>query len=134
MHLIFRFLRKRRSAPSRETAIYRQGDVLIHRIGEAGGVSPSRGVVTLAEGEVTGHSHCVYGGAALFSDEALARSFPDNAYVGTLDVPAAGAEVRHVLRDGSATGEHDTIALRPGRYVVEVQREYDPEGERRAQD
>lgn len=112
---------------------YRQGDVLIERIGDAPrAFKPAKETPTLAEGEVSGHSHRVYGGAVLFRDDALARDLGENAYIGTLDVKAGGA-LRHVLPDGSDTGEHDKIPLN-GRHLVGSQREYDPEGDRRAQD
>lgn len=114
---------------------YRQGDVLVERIGDApADIAPPAKPPVLAEGEISGHSHTAFGGAVLFRDDGLARDLGETAYIGTLDVPAAGAELRHVLADGRATGEHDTIALAPGRHVVVPQREYEPEGERRAAD
>lgn len=112
----------------------RQGDVLLERIGDAPtGLAGAKEPPTLADGEISGHSHRVYGGAVLFRDDALARDLGEAAYIGTLDV-GADATLRHVLPNGAGTGEHDTIALVSGRYVVTPQREYDPEGDRRAQD
>lgn len=112
----------------------RHGDVLVERVGAApekidAAIKP----VILAEGEVSGHLHRVYGGIAFFRDDGLARSLGEQAYIGTLDVPA-DAELRHVNRDGSLTGEHDTLPIDAGRNNVIAQREYDPEGERRAAD
>lgn len=117
---------------------FRHGDVLVERIGDAPKMKSSKDASpTLAEGETSGHSHRIYGGpyggAVMFRDDALARSLGEQAYIGTVDVPAP-AELKHVNRDGSLTNEHDTIPLAPARYVAIAQREYDPEGERRAQD
>ena len=115
--------------------LLRQGDVLLRRIGDApADLKTSDALPVLAEGEVSGHLHRMYGGAVMFRDDALARSLGAQAYIGTVDVPAAGGELRHVLHDGRETGEHDTILVPAGRYAAIAQREYDPEGERRAQD
>lgn len=112
---------------------YRQGDVLVERTGDAPADIAAGEPPILAEGEVSGHLHRVFGGAVMFRDDGLARDL-EAAYIGTLDVPAGGAELRHVLSDGQPTGEHDTIALASGRHIVVPQREYDPEGESRAAD
>lgn len=97
--------------------MYAQGDLLLIRIGdEPEALRQGEQPVVLAEGEVTGHRHAVHGGALLFRDDALARSIPDDLYVGTLRVGAPGAELRHE--------EHASIALPPGRYEVRRQREY----------
>ena len=113
---------------------YRHGDVLVERVGEA---DPSTAVATtaptLAEGEISGHSHRLFGGATLFRDDGLARALGEKTYIGTVNVPTT-SELRHVGRDGALTGEHDTIAVPSGCYAVIGQREYDSEGERRAQD
>lgn len=115
--------------------LLRQGDVLLKRIGDAPKtIEAPKTAPILAEGEVSGHLHGMFGGAVMFRDDGLARSLGAQAYIGTVDVPEAGAELRHVLRDGTPTGEHDTIAVPPGRYAAIAQREYAPEGERRAQD
>lgn len=109
--------------------------MLVERIAEPAKLNaPSKEVPTLAEGETSGHSHRIFGGAVMFRDDGIARSLGEQAYIGTVDVPATGAKLKHVNRDGSLTGEHDTLTLAGGRYVAIAQREYDPEGERRAQD
>lgn len=113
---------------------FRHGDVLVERIGDAPAMVPSKDPApTLAEGETSGHSHRVYGGAVMFRDDGFASRLGAQAYIGTVDVPAP-SELKHVNRDGSLTNEHDTIPLPPARYVAIAQREYDPDGERRAQD
>jgi hypothetical protein len=123
------------NSPPRET-LYRQGDVLLRRSGDQSCIAAqiSEEVPVLAEGELSGHSHRVFGGAVMFRDDGLARELGEQTYVGALDIPSGGGELRHVDSNGSLTGEHDTIQLPHGRYIVERQREYDPEGTRRAID
>ena len=122
---------------------FRHGDVLVERLGQRPAACPAvpagnNEPPTLAEGEFSGHSHRVFGGAfggaVMFRDDALARDMGDLAYVGTLVVTGDKVELRHVGKDNLPTGEHDTITLPPADYSVIVQREYDPEGERRAAD
>jgi hypothetical protein len=122
---IFRF-----SNPEPPTRLYRQGDVLLRRVGEAETSPDASEVVTLAEGEATGHAHRVFGAASI----GTAKENSNEADGWIIDVAARGAFLRHVRRDRSETGEHDPIALPSGRYVVRRQREYDPEGERLARD
>jgi hypothetical protein len=112
----------------------RHGDVLIERVGDVpAAITPDKKPPVLAEGEISGHSHTVFGMAVMFRDDGLARSLGEQAYIGTLDA-AENAKVSHVNRDGSLTGEHDTLPIADGRNNVIAQREYDPEGERRAAD
>jgi hypothetical protein len=122
-------------AIAEQQPLYRQGDVLLCRIGDSAADLSTADTVTIAQGEASGHSHRIYGAlAAPTPTEDQPRSVgnaPDNWLI---DVPAPGARLRHVRRDGSDTGEHDTIVLPAGRYLVTRQREYDPEGERRVQD
>ena len=103
--------------------IYAQGDILLERVADtelptAKRIAPDAdGAVVLGRGEVTGHRHAFYGGAALFRDDGLARDVPPELYVGHVKVGAAGAELRHE--------EHDTIPLGPGTYRVRRQREFE---------
>lgn len=131
--------------------IYAQGDILIIRraAGDAAGtvlqrsdtspVDPPRGSaaglatrrdgsdpVVLAEGEVTGHHHSLYGRATMFRDDAIGRAVPDDLYIGTVKVAGKGAVLTHP--------EHDAIALAPGVYEVRRQREYHAGEARRVQD
>jgi hypothetical protein len=116
--------------PKPPQRLYRQGDMLLRRIGEAETGPEASEVLTLAFGTATGHAHRVFGAASIGS--AAVHSAEADGWI--IDVAAPGALLRHVRRDGSDTGEHDPITLPPGRYQVRTQREYDPEGERRARD
>jgi hypothetical protein len=90
---------------------YRQGDVLIERIDEMpDGLKKVEGRMILAEGEVTGHVHEVFGEAELFRAEDLEEAFL---------LVEEEVEVRHA--------EHGTIMLEPGPHRVSRQREYAPE-------
>ena len=97
--------------------IYRQGDVLITSCDDSAGrgdeVPRENGAVVLAHGEVTGHSHAIYGkGAKLFAFRASSDRF--------LDVTArGGARLRHE--------EHGEILLPPGGYRVRIQTEWSDE-------
>jgi hypothetical protein len=103
--------------------LYFQGDLCLEPVPNtaldgARTVAPALdGAVVLAEGEATGHRHAFYGGAVtLFRDEALARDFAAELYVGHVRIDSEVAELRHE--------EHDTIALPKGLYRVRRQREY----------
>lgn len=100
--------------------LYAQGDLLIERVSDI----PGRGevaeaTIVLAEGELTGHSHTVFGQVALFRDDALARDIPRGLYIGHLAVGDPAARVTHQ--------EHAVIELPKGTYRVRRQRELDPE-------
>jgi hypothetical protein len=95
---------------------YRQGDVLLVRVEETGGLpleavpegmtEPER--IVLAYGEVTGHAH------ALSTQFATAYRHGDDRYI----VAKEGATLVHE--------EHSSIVLEPGVYRVVRQREYSP--------
>jgi hypothetical protein len=99
-----------------------QGDILIESVDDAplsGCIlhATDTGAVVVAEGELTGHHHRLFGSATLFRDDALARDIPDNLYVG--HVKAYGpAQLRHE--------EHAPITLEPGTYRVRRQRHLEP--------
>lgn len=103
---------------------YRQGDVLIERIGSLPSklkkVARENGRVILAHGEVTGHAHAIV-------DEHC-DLFETAAEVGVtfLEVRDAVAALTH--------DEHSTIPLPPGNYRIVRQREYSPEAIRNVQD
>jgi len=130
--------------------IYAQGDILLIRRPDAATGAPVQATSTqaegaprgsakgeatrrdgidpiiLAEGEVTGHHHALYGGATLFRDDALARAVPSDLYIGSLAISGGAANLTHP--------EHDTILLPPGSYEVRRQREYHAGEARRVQD
>ena len=114
---------------------HRHGDVLIERVGDAPkNVELVKSPPVLAEGETSGHSHRIFGKISYYHDEALARSMPPLAYIGNYAAPEEGAEIKHINRDGSLTGEHSTLPVSKGVNIAIGQREYDPEMERRAAD
>lgn len=103
---------------------YRQGDVLIERIGSLPAtltkIDRENGRVILAHGEVTGHAH------AIADSHADLYSSQQEAGVTFLEVRDAVAALKH--------DEHSTIALPPGNYRVTRQREYSPEAIRNVAD
>jgi hypothetical protein len=107
------------------TKLYAQGDILLELVDD---VLPDKplpndpdGAVVLARGEITGHRHAFYDGAAtLFRADAHAREVPEALYIGHVKVAAPGAELRHE--------EHASIALSPGTYRVRRQREWEADG------
>lgn len=85
---------------------YRHGDVIIREIEAVKGDKLDH--LTLAEGEVTGHSHRIIEGvAALFK-------FDDELY---LDIQSELATLSHE--------EHKALELPQGKYEIIIQREYD---------
>lgn len=103
-----------------------QGDLCIRRIDQIpSGVSISsaqNGVHVLAHSE-TGHHHVVQERAAqMFIDQT-------NAFIAYLDV-AEPTELEHLR----SFDTHEALHLEPGKYEVRRQREYVPEGWRRAAD
>lgn len=105
-------------------AHYRQGDVLIERVGllpkDAKKIARENGRVVLAHGEVTGHAHAITDKQCdLFASER-------NPGVTFLEIRDAVAALKH--------DEHATISLAPGTYRVTRQREYSPEAIRNVAD
>lgn len=104
-------------------AMYRQGDVLLERIAEAGtpvgktlvAVPRDKGRVVLAYGEVTGHAHAI-GQPRVYHYRASEGGGGDTVL--KVEEPAT---LQHE--------EHATIALPPGLYRVTRQREWSDEDE-----
>ncbi|MBP0020696.1 MAG: hypothetical protein J7647_24465 [Cyanobacteria bacterium SBLK] len=87
----------------------RQGDVLLKPVPETTGKKLSH--LTLAEGEVTGHSHRISNGEAeLYEKDGTLY----------LRVLSETATLSHE--------EHHAIAVPQGDWLVKIQREYEPEG------
>jgi hypothetical protein len=104
------------------TAIYAQGDLLIERVDDVeplgAMISPdAAGVLVLAEGELSGHRHVIFGPVTMFRDDALAREVPSGLYIGHVKV-AGSAVMQHE--------EHAPITLLEGTYRVRRQREVEP--------
>jgi hypothetical protein len=97
--------------------IYRQGDVLLHRIDELPKTATKRprgkGPLVLAHGEATGHTHSI--GSARVLMYAVADEFER---IGTafVVVPNPGAVLKHQ--------EHAPVKIPAGTYRVTRQREY----------
>lgn len=132
-----------------------QGDLVIFAI--PGGFSkeeeilPTKNVLTLLEGEESGHHHCIsvdspevvnstgqiaaLESAYLSKDVPTAKLYRDNNFsstivndpqlvIGFLSIEGAPFIVSH-MKDGSPTEEHDGIRLPVGTYYVGRQRELD---------
>jgi len=91
--------------------LYRHGDVLIGSVAELPRGAKSRDGVTLAYGEVTGHSHRI-------ADPSKAETFMHAGQL-YLRVTSESAKLIHE--------EHNTIVLPQGIYRVWQQREYEPD-------
>jgi hypothetical protein len=99
-----------------------QGDILLERVADAlvsGQILHAAGeAVVVAEGELTGHHHQLFGCVTLYRDDALARDIPDNLYIGHLQVIGVPARLEHE--------EHAPINLEQGTYRVRRQRQLEP--------
>lgn len=100
--------------------LYAQGDLLIERVddlqpsGTLAAANPD-GSIVLAEGELTGHHHSIYGRVTMFRDDSLARDIPGGLYVGHVKVEGPAARIQHQ--------EHAPLTLPKGTYRVRRQRE-----------
>lgn len=90
--------------------LYRHGDVLVGSVDALPDDATKREGVTLAYGEVTGHSHRI-------ADPSHAETFMYDGQL-YLRVTAPTAQLIHE--------EHHTITLPAGIYRVWQQREYEP--------
>lgn len=91
---------------------YRHGDVIIVEVDRMPkGKGEELKHTTLAEGEVTGHSHRISEGVAKLT------KFDDRMY---LRVQSDIAKLVHE--------EHHALSLPQGEYEIKIQREYSPEG------
>lgn len=97
--------------------MYRQGDVLLQRVGSAAlgeEIAREGGRIVLAHGEVSGHAHAIQGaGAALFRS----KSTPAERFLKV----TAPVDLVHE--------EHSRIPLPVGLYRVRVQREWSDDDE-----
>ena len=102
----------------------RHGDVFLMQIDESveGEIVPRKnGRIVLAEGEVTNHFHTIE-----TEQVDLVQMFQDHFLVAKQDF-----DVKHILPDGSWTGDHNDIQRIPaGTFKVIHQREQFPEGVR----
>jgi hypothetical protein len=102
--------------------IVRQGDVILIPVGDTpegidAAPKDARGIV-LAEGESSGHHHAVFGrGCKLFN-------FRESRTDRLLHVGRSGAEVRVVGGGSGGVDRHTPVSLRPGNYIVRIQRSW----------
>lgn len=98
--------------------LYRQGDVLVEEIQTLpDGLTPIKGEVILAYGEQTGHCHRITNRVAKFFENATGERFLSLS---------KQCDLKHE--------EHATIPLPPGKYRIQIQREYSPEAIRNVAD
>lgn len=93
----------------------RQGDVLLKSINQIAGKKLTH--LTLAKGEVTGHSHRISEGQA---------ELYQHGEVLYLKVLSDTAKLIHE--------EHQTILIPQGNWLIRIQREYEPQGWRYVSD
>ena len=103
--------------------LYAQGDIRVERVNDAplsGQIlhAPDADALVVAEGELTGHHHKIFGCATLYRDDVLARDIPESLYIGHLQVEGTGARLEH--------DEHAPINLPLGTYRVRRQRQLEP--------
>jgi hypothetical protein len=104
--------RPRPTTPTQKTGtLYRHGDVLISQVAALPADSRKRDGVTLAYGEVTGHSHRI--------QQTNAAQLWGQGNEMFLEVTASSATLIHE--------EHQAIELPQGIYRVWRQREYRPD-------
>ncbi|MBE9117509.1 hypothetical protein IQ249_16540 [Lusitaniella coriacea LEGE 07157] len=87
----------------------RQGDVILKPISQVQGKKLSH--LTLAEGEVTGHSHRISSGEAQLLEKG------DTLYLKVL------SETALLVHE-----EHKPVTIPQGDWMVKIQREYEPQG------
>lgn len=95
----------------------RQGDVILTPARQPLEFGSRLPHLTLAEGEVTGHSHRISAGEAELFEQQGALF---------LEVASATATLTHE--------EHQAIEIPQGTWMVRIQREYEPAGWRYVQD
>ena len=105
------------------TVLFAQGDILIERVSEVGVPAHSMppgpdGTIVVADGEATGHRHCIHDGAMMFRDDGLARDIPSSLYIGHIEVTGDAADLVHP--------EHATVTLPRGTYRARRQRQLEP--------
>ena len=137
---------------------YRQGDVLIiplapakaRDVSKLEAISRENGLVILAHGEVTGHSHKILSqDCNLYFDMPTRLDTEDEidgeAVAGMQGLIArlGGGQTGPVVPDrildvkapvALSHEEHDTIPIPVGQYIIRQQREFDPEAERAVAD
>jgi len=95
--------------------LIRQGDVLLEKIEEIPTGAKESTENILAEGEVHGHVHEVFGGEVLEVGEEM-----------FVDIVEGNATLEHVLRGTRTKADHDKISIPTGKWKVTIQQQYDP--------
>ncbi len=99
---------------------FRQGDVLIERIDELPGNTKKKKNTIVAVGESMNHAHAMFG-------EVDVLEKGEEVF---LDVREE-SELKHILLEAGIatdnwTKEHHPVKLKPGKYKVVQQQQYDP--------
>ena len=102
---------------SMDKKMYRHGDVIIVPVDKIPTEATKREGVTLALGEITGHSHRMADG------EVQMFAFDDRTYM------QIQSKISALVHE-----EHHRIDLPAGNYEVIIQREYEPNGWRTVRD
>lgn len=121
--------------------IARQGDVVLVRVASLpDGLVPTPrdkiGRIVLAHGEKSGHGHAIRDPHVMSLRLTTTGEDPTGVSGGVdyIEVGGSGpATLNHEYESGQMA-EHHPITLPPGIYKVALQREYQPEGIRRAAD
>ena len=91
----------------------RQGDVLIFKVDKIALSLKEKNNIVIAEGEVTGHRHI------LVADKPETKIRIANDGRGFyLEILNDTATIKHE--------QHSPITLKPGKFFIKIQREYDP--------
>ena len=104
---------------------YRQGDVLIERISKLGQNIEATTETLLVRGEGRYHGHFIEGDVAIFDNLDFSV---ENTTSHFLEVKQ-NATLKHLNTETKQpTREHGDVPLKPGRYRVIRQREFNPYG------
>jgi hypothetical protein len=104
-----------------KTIQFRQGDVFIEMISELPKKLKKKEDNVVAIGESMNHAHAIFGKAEVLTDDSgeLYLSVDEET------------QLKHILLENGVaterwTEEHKEISLKPGRYKVTIQQQYNP--------
>ncbi len=102
---------------------YRQGDVLIERVIEIEKEAKPSHETLLVRGEGRYHGHFIEGDVAIYENPQFG---PENTISHFLDIESEST-LKHLNTETKApTQEHGDVLLKPGKYKVIRQREFNP--------
>ena len=94
--------------------IYRHGDLLIRQVKEISGYARPISTNIIAEGEVTGHNHKLYGSHQVYGTNPKNPRIIEPTYFQAKEE----ISLKHQ--------EHATLKIKKGNYVIMHEREYNP--------